>query len=195
MSMSASLSSITKIRAVGIVQHCISEKTWAPDAGFAVLKDWCLRFETFRSTRGLMDVKPIHIAVAEDNPSDVVMLREVLDQVGLDYALTVAVDGEEARDFILKQGRYQHCPPAQVIFLDMNMPKLTGLEVLHQIPNSAELPVCVLTSSERERQSIEKHFGPKKVSYLTKPLDPAQLLQCFRSHSHLRPVVETLRRR
>jgi hypothetical protein len=60
-----------------------------------------------------MDVKPIHIAVAEDNPSDVATLREVLDQVGLDYALTVAVDGEEARDFILKRGRYQGCPPAE----------------------------------------------------------------------------------
>jgi CheY-like chemotaxis protein len=163
------------------------------DAGFAALKDWRTTFETFRSTQGLMDVKPIHIAVAEDNPSDVATLRKVLDQVGLEYALTVAVDGEEARDFILKRGRYQGCPPAEVIFLDMNMPKLTGLEVLRQIPNSAELPVCVLTSSERERQLIEKHFGPKKVSYLTKPVDPEQLLQCFRSHSHLRPVVEKLR--
>jgi CheY-like chemotaxis protein len=116
-----------------------------------------------------------------------------LDQVGLDYALTVAVDGKEARDFILKRGRYQGCPPAEVIFLDMNMAKLPGLEVLLQIPNSAELPVCVLTSSERERQLIEKHFGPKKVSYLTKPVDPEQLLEYFRSHSHLRPVVEKLR--
>jgi len=74
------------------------------------------------------------------------------------------------------------------------MPKLTGLEVLRQIPSSSELPVCVLTSSDRERQSIEKHFGAKKVCYLTKPVDPTQLLQCFRSHSHLRLVVEKLRR-
>ena len=142
-----------------------------------------------------MDVKPIQIAVAEDNPLDVVALREVLDQVGLDYALTVAMDGDEACDFILKRGRYQGCPPAEVIFLGMNMPKLTGLEVLRQIPNSSELPVCVLTSSERERPSIEKHFGSKKVSYLTKPVDPRKLLQCFRSHSHLRPVIEKLSRR
>jgi hypothetical protein len=48
------------------------------DAGFAALKDWRTRFEIFRSTQGLMDVKPIHIAVAEDNPSDVAALRECL---------------------------------------------------------------------------------------------------------------------
>jgi CheY-like chemotaxis protein len=71
----------------------------------------------------------------------------------------------------------------------MNMPKLTGLEVLREIPNSAELPVCVLTSSDRERQSIEKHFEPKKVSYLIKPVDPSQIFRCFRSLAHLRPVV------
>ena len=139
-----------------------------------------------------MHVKPIQIAVAEDNPSDVVALREVLDRVGLDYALTVAVDGEEARDFILKRGRYHGCPPAEIIFLDMNMPKLTGLEVLREIPNSAELPVCVLTSSERERQSIEKHFGPKKICYLTKPIDEQRLIECFRSNEQMKPVAERL---
>jgi two-component system, chemotaxis family, response regulator Rcp1 len=137
-----------------------------------------------------MDVERVHIAVAEDNPSDLMWLKTVLDQLGLDYKLTVAVDGEEARDFILKQGPYREFPPAHVIFLDMNMPKLTGLEVLRQIPDSAELPVCILTSSERERQLIDKHFAPKTVSYLTKPVNGKQVLLCFQSHAHLRPLAE-----
>jgi CheY-like chemotaxis protein len=119
-------------------------------------------------------------------------LKTVLDHLGLDYKLTVALDGEEARDFILKDGKYRNFPPAHVIFLDMNLPKLTGLEVLRQIPDSAELPVCVLTSSQRERQLIEQHFAPKEVSYLSKPVDEEQLLQCLRSHDHLRPVVEKI---
>jgi CheY-like chemotaxis protein len=137
-------------------------------------------------------VKPIHIAVAEDNPFDVEALRAVLDQVGLEYALTVAVDGAEARDFILKQGRYCNFSPADVIFLDMNMPKLTGLEVLHQIPGSAELPVCVLTSSERERRSIEEHFAPKKITYISKPVDEKHLLACFLCHPNLQPIATEL---
>ena len=137
-------------------------------------------------------MKPIHVAVADDNPSDVLALREVLDQLGLVYALTVAVDGGEARDFILKQGRYLSFPPADVIFLDMNMPKLTGLEVLREIPDSAELPVCMLTSSIRERALIDQHFAPKKISYMSKPVDGKQLLECLQSHDKLRPIAELL---
>ena len=74
----------------------------------------------------------------------------------------------------------------------MNMPKLTGLEVLRAIPDSADLPVCVLTSSERERQLIEQHFAPKKVCYLVKPVNEEQILQCFRRHDHLRSLAEYL---
>jgi CheY-like chemotaxis protein len=159
------------------------------------LKDWAYQFETFRCTRSLKGVKPIHIAVAEDNPADVAMLRKVLDQVGLDYALTVAVDGAEARDFILKRGRYHNFPPADLIFLDMNMPKLTGLEVLREVPDSAELPICILSSSERERRSIEQHFAPKKICYIVKPLGVEHLLACFLSHRNLQPIAEGFAKR
>jgi two-component system, chemotaxis family, response regulator Rcp1 len=140
-------------------------------------------------------VQRIHIAIAEDNPSDVDALQRVLDQVGLDYQLTVAADGEEARDFILKHGRFLNFPPADVIFLDMNMPKLSGLEVLRQIPDSADLPVCVLTSSERERQSIDEHFAPRKICYLAKPVNEKRLLACFLSHHLLWPIAERLSKR
>jgi CheY-like chemotaxis protein len=139
-----------------------------------------------------MGVRRIHIAVAEDDPADLGALREVLDQLGLNYTLTVAVDGEQARDFILKQGRYRDFPPADVIFLDMHMPKLTGLEVLRQIPDSAELPVCVLTGSERERRAIDQHFAPRKICYLAKPVDEEHLLACFLSHHNLRQLAEWL---
>jgi two-component system, response regulator len=135
-------------------------------------------------------MKKIHVAVAEDNPADLMCLQQVLEDLGLDYRLTVATDGAEACDFILKHGKYRDVPPADVIFLDMGLPKFTGLEVLRQIPHSAELPVCILTSSQRERQSIEQHFFPKKVSYLNKPIDREQLLQCFRSHDYLKPLAE-----
>lgn len=134
------------------------------------------------------------MAVAEDNPLDVLSLREALDQMGLNYNLTIAVDGEQARDFILKHGQYRTFPPADLIFLDMEMPKLSGLEVLRQIPDSAELPVCILTSSQRERQAIERHFAPRKVSYLCKPVDGEQLLQCLRSHDQLRALAKRLQK-
>ena len=143
--------------------------------------------------RDLTDVDRIHIAVADDNPVDIRQVKIALDGLGLNYTLTIATDGEEARDFILKEGRYRGFPPAQLIFLDMNMPKLTGLEVLQAIPGSADLPVCMLTSSEREQHLIEEHFAPKKVSYLTKPIDGEKLIECLRCHDHLRPVADQLK--
>jgi CheY-like chemotaxis protein len=102
------------------------------------------------------------------------------------------VDGEQARDFILKQGAYRDFPPANLIFLDMNMPKLSGLDVLRQVPDSAELPICLLTSSQSERDLIERHFAPKKVSYLSKPVDDEQFLECIRSHDQLRGLATLL---
>jgi hypothetical protein len=57
-----------------------------------------------------MGVEQIHIAIAEDDPLDVMWLQTVLDHIGLKYKLTVALDGEEARDFILKQGKISKFP-------------------------------------------------------------------------------------
>ncbi|MEO8050074.1 MAG: response regulator [Acidobacteriota bacterium] len=132
----------------------------------------------------------LHIAIAEDNPSDLAQLESVLKELGLDYWLTTVADGEQARDFILKRGRYSNYPPADLIFLDMNMPKLTGLEVLRAVPDSADLPVCVLTGSEKERRLVEQHFAPKKASYLSKPVNADQILSCLDCHDHLRPLAK-----
>lgn len=137
----------------------------------------------------------LHIAIAEDDPLDLLELKEVLDRFGTDYRLTVAVDGEQARDFILKHGQYCNFPPADLIFLDMNMPKLTGLEVLRIVPGSADLPVCVLTSSQRERQAVEEHFAPKKICYLEKPVDRESLLECFQSQDQLRHIAREMLKR
>jgi two-component system, chemotaxis family, response regulator Rcp1 len=93
----------------------------------------------------------------------------------------------------LKEGGYRDFPLAQLILLDMNMPKLSGLEVLRAIPDSADLPVCMLTRSEREERLIEEHFAPRKVSYLTKPIDGEKLIECLRCHDHLRPVADQLK--
>jgi two-component system, chemotaxis family, response regulator Rcp1 len=135
-------------------------------------------------------MKQLHVAIVEDNPADVFWLKAVLQDLDVIYTFTVATDGEEARDFILKHGKYHGFPPADLIFLDMNLPKFTGLEVLRQIPDSADLPVCILTSSQRERNLVEQHFFPRKVSYITKPIDREHLLECFRSHDNLRSFAE-----
>jgi len=99
-------------------------------------------------------VPPIHITVAEDNPSDVATLREVLDQLGLDYVLTVLVDGAEARDFILKSGRFRDFSAADLIFLDMNMPKLNGLAKCPTPQNCPSVSLRVPNASVNRSSNI-----------------------------------------
>ena len=125
------------------------------------------------------------VLLVEDNETDEALAVRSIRRSGLNISVDVARDGEEACDF-LSGGPYQ------LVLLDIKLPKLSGLEVLRTIPDSAELPVCILTSSQQERHAVEQHFAPRKVSYLMKPVDPEQLLACLRSHEYLRGVVKEI---
>ena len=103
-------------------------------------------------------MRPVEISVIEDSPADVRWLKMILSEVGLKHRLTVAEDGEQAVECLLREGRYAGNPSADLIFLDMHLPMFDGLEVLRKVPGSALLPVCMLTSSERERGLMAAHF-------------------------------------
>ena len=128
----------------------------------------------------------LHILLAEDNPSDVTWLKLTLDEMGLDYRLTLAQDGEQARDYLLSEIK------PDLIMLDINLPKLTGIEVLQSVPAAAKLPVCFVTGSQIERRFVLNHFAPAVVSYLTKPVDRDKMLNCLRAYEGLRPVAEKI---
>jgi len=139
----------------------------------------------------LNNMRPIEISVIEDSPADLQWLKTILSEVGLKHRLTVAQDGEEAVECLLRQGHYAGNPFADLIFLDMHLPKLDGLEVLRKVPDSALLPVCVLTSSDQERQLTTNHFG-RQITYLIKPLSAEKLICCLRSQGALWSVADTL---
>jgi CheY-like chemotaxis protein len=123
--------------------------------------------------------RPVEISVVEDNPPDVAWLSMVLNETGLHHHhMTVAEDGEQGVDCLLRRGRYANCPAPDLIFLDMNLPKFGGLEILQRVPGSDELPVCILSSSNAEETKVRKHFG-RRVGYLTKPVSAEALLECL----------------
>jgi DNA-binding response OmpR family regulator len=72
--------------------------------------------------------------------------------------LTVAEDGEQAVECLLREGRYAGNPSADLIFLDMHLPLFDGLEVLRKVPGSALLPVCMLTNSEPGVRTYARAF-------------------------------------
>src|SRR5688572_21611126 len=88
----------------------------------------------------------IHILTVEDNPGDIRLLKEALNASKLRYELHVTMDGQEGLDFL----RSDNKPKPHLIFLNLNLPRKSGHEVLEIIKQDAVLrrnPVIVLSSS------------------------------------------------
>ncbi len=120
---------------------------------------------------------PMKILLVEDNPADVEMARVVLEESGLKYTLEVAEDGEEALSFLTAQGRFKDAKIPDLILLDINLPKLSGKEVLQSIRKNEKLkniPIMVLTSSHA-KSDITDFYHLEADYYLTKPLDAEEL--------------------
>jgi len=113
------------------------------------------------------------ILVAEDNPADIYLLREAFSQEHQEVDLTVVSDGEEALEYIQRQGRFSEAALPDLVVLDLNLPKSDGCDVLRCIKETdvySGVPVVVLTSSDspRDRKVIE---GLGASSFITKPSD------------------------
>lgn len=116
----------------------------------------------------------MNILVVDDNPPDVVLIRESLRERGLTYKLTHCADGEQALGVLNRSNPHTF----DIMILDLNMPKLGGLEVLGKIRSTSrlrELPVLVLTSSlvpgeQEEAMRLGAH------RFLRKPSDLDQFL-------------------
>lgn len=114
----------------------------------------------------------IDILLAEDTPSDVRLTQEALKRSPLNYELNVVSDGVEAMEYLNKAKEATPCRLPDIIFLDLNMPKRDGHEVLEDIkkdPVLSPIPVVLLTVSERE-EDIMQALRSKMNYYLAKPV-------------------------
>jgi len=114
------------------------------------------------------------ILLAEDDPKDVELTLEALEQYHLLNEVVVVRDGEEALDFLYRRGRFGDRPEGHpaVILLDLKMPKLDGLEVLKRIkedPQLKTIPVVILTSSRMETDLLES-YNRGANAYVVKPV-------------------------
>ncbi len=121
-----------------------------------------------------MEPKNVTILLIEDNPDDVELTLRVFKKHHLANEIIVAKDGEEALDILFQRGEENktHRIP-NLILLDLNLPKVNGLEVLRQVKGNSktkQLPVIVLTSSKEEKDVVESYcLGVN--SYIRKPVD------------------------
>ena len=118
----------------------------------------------------------IEILLVEDNPRDVEMTLRAMKKHNLVNKVHVVTDGAEALDFIFARGAYAQRDPnhaPKVVFLDLKLPKVSGLEVLSAIKGderTRSIPVVVLTSSQEEKDMVESYLLGVN-SYVVKPLD------------------------
>ena len=128
-------------------------------------------------------VEAINILIIEDNPGDVDLLREGLEDSKVHNSISVVGDGEEAVSFLRQERGFENAVRPDLIFLDLNLPRKNGREVLEEIKNDArfsQIPIVVLTSSEADTD-VKNAYALRANAYVTKPLGFEQFMDVVRS--------------
>lgn len=116
---------------------------------------------------GITPEATVVLLIVEDSPSDLALTKHALEESGMPLTLVAARDGEEAMA-MLRGGR-----PPDLILLDLNLPRKSGLEVLTELAGDAELrriPVVVLSSSAAQKD-VREAYDRNANAYLVKSLD------------------------
>lgn len=136
----------------------------------------------------MMKKEVVDILLIEDSPSDAEMTIRALGKINLDNNLVHLEDGAEAIDFIFAQGAYSESvyKIPKVVILDLNMPKINGIDVLQKIRSderTKNIPVVVLTSS-KEDSDLKTCYEKGVNSYIVKPVEFKEFTQTVSSMGH-----------
>lgn len=132
---------------------------------------------------GTMIGRPIEILLVEDNPGDVRLTREALKDAKVNNNLHVVEDGVEAMAFLRKADNYKQKPTPDLMFLDLNLPKKDGKQVLKEMKEDEllrRIPVVVLTTSKAE-EDILRSYDLHANCYVTKPVGLDQFVEVIRT--------------
>jgi CheY-like chemotaxis protein len=124
----------------------------------------------------------IELLLVEDDPGDAMMTREALNQAKVVHQLHVVDNGEAAIAFLRQEGEYADVPRPDLIFLDLNLPRVDGREVLAFVKGDDSLrriPLVILTTSDSE-DDIARSYDLHANAYVTKPVDFESFLNAVR---------------
>ncbi len=128
--------------------------------------------------------KPI-ILLVDDDRADQQIIKRIVDQGGLSATLRVVSSGKEALDYLGRNGAYTppaDAPTPSLILLDLNMPGMSGLDLLSVIRNNPQtklLPIVILTTSDQESDIVQSYERGAN-SYLTKPIKYDEFVRVIR---------------
>ena len=125
------------------------------------------------------------IVLVEDNANDEELTLRAFRKSNIVNRVVVVRDGAEALDYFFARGSYANRPlneVAQVVLLDLKLPKIDGLDVLRALRSDDRtrlIPIVVLTSSAEE-QDLVRSYGLGANSYVRKPVDFTQFVEAVR---------------
>lgn len=121
----------------------------------------------------MLIAREIRILLVEDSPSDAELAMRAFANSSFKNTVSHARDGVEALEMLRREGRFLNCPRPDLIFLDLNMPRKDGRQVLAEIRQDADLssiPVIVMTTSSEDADVVDCYrLGTN--SYLVKPVE------------------------
>ena len=124
----------------------------------------------------------VDVLLVEDDPGDVVLVKEAFEYNKVHNTLHHVSDGVEAVDFLNRRNGHETAPRPDLILLDLNLPRKDGREVLEEIKADQDLrtiPVVVLTTSEAE-EDILRSYHLHANAYVTKPVDFDRFIEVVR---------------
>ena len=140
------------------------------------------------------NAKNVDILLVEDSPTDAELTRVALLEGKIDNTLHRVKDGAEALAFLRREGTYNQAPRPDLILLDLNLPKISGLEVLREIRSDANLKalVVVVLTTSRDEQDVLAAYGLNSNAYITKPVDMSKFCQVVKELDNFYFHVVTL---
>lgn len=131
-----------------------------------------------------IDPKSITILMADDDPDDRLLVQEAFEENHLLNVVHTVEDGEELLEYLYKKGKFaETAVRPNMILLDLNMPRKSGLEALQEIkadPNLRSIPVVVLTTSKAE-EDIIRSYDLGVNSFVVKPVTFESLVELVKT--------------
>jgi two-component system, response regulator len=131
------------------------------------------------------NLKVTKILLVEDNPDDILIIERALKEANMVNTLSIVRDGQEAIDYLWHQNAYEHSVDNALpglILLDINLPKLNGLDVLKRIkddPVYKKIPTIMLTMSKRDEDVLQGYTNGCN-SFIQKPVEFEKFVEVVR---------------